>query len=60
MDVLLTTSHATFTGNLATKPAKAKGASQGALFDDGLNLSQLIKRPTTPLAQALQQALDHL
>ena len=36
------------------------GASQGALFDDSLNLSQLIKRPTTPLAQALQQALDHL
>lgn len=36
------------------------GASQNALLDDGLNLSQLIKRPTTPLAQALQQALDHL
>ncbi|KDE41032.1 NADPH:quinone oxidoreductase 2 [Nitrincola lacisaponensis] len=36
------------------------GASQGALFDDSLQLSQLIKRPTTPLTEALQQALESL
>lgn len=36
------------------------GASQGALYDDSRQLSQLIKRPTTPLAEALQQALDSL
>ncbi|WP_430010002.1 SDR family oxidoreductase [Methylophaga lonarensis] len=36
------------------------GASQGALDDDSRQLSQLIKRPTTPLAEALQQALDSL
>lgn len=33
------------------------GASQGALFDDGKQLSQLIGRPTTPLATLLTAAL---
>lgn len=32
-------------------------ASQGALFDDGCQLSRLIGRPTTPLAQAVRDAL---
>ncbi|TXM71575.1 SDR family oxidoreductase [Methylobacterium sp. WL12] len=32
-------------------------ASQGALFDDGRQLSRLIGRPTTPLAQAVRDAL---
>lgn len=34
------------------------GASQGALFDDGRQLSQLIGRPTTPLADAVAAALS--
>jgi len=33
------------------------GASQGALFDDGRQLSALIGRPTTPLATAVADAL---
>lgn len=33
------------------------GASQGALFDDGHQLSQLIGRPTTPLAEVVKAAL---
>ena len=33
------------------------GAAQGGLFDDGHQLSALIGRPTTPLAQALAAAL---
>ena len=33
------------------------GASQGALFDDGRQLSKLIGRPTTPLATAVADAL---
>lgn len=33
------------------------GAAQGALFDDGKQLSTLIGRPTTPLAVALAAAL---
>lgn len=33
------------------------GASQGALFDDGRQLSRLIGRPTTPLADAVAAAL---
>ena len=34
------------------------GASRGGLFDDGHQLSQLIGRPTTPLAELLKQALN--
>ncbi len=34
------------------------GASQGALFDDGRQLSALIGRPTTPLATAVTDALQ--
>jgi NAD(P)H dehydrogenase (quinone) len=33
------------------------GASRGGLFDDGHQLSQLIGRPTTPLAELLKAAL---
>jgi len=33
-------------------------AAQGALFDDGRQLSQLIGRPTTPLAVSVAEALD--
>ena len=33
------------------------GASKGGLFDDGHQLSQLIGRPTTPLAMAVKAAL---
>ncbi len=33
------------------------GAAQGALFDNGHQLSRLIGRPTTPLAEAVRQAL---
>ncbi len=33
------------------------GASQGALFDDGHQLSQLIGRPTTPMADRVKAAL---
>jgi NAD(P)H dehydrogenase (quinone) len=33
------------------------GASQGALFDNGHQLSQLIGRPTTPLADVVKAAL---
>ncbi len=33
------------------------GASQGALFDDGRQLSQLIGRPTTPLADVVKAVL---
>jgi NAD(P)H dehydrogenase (quinone) len=33
------------------------GAAQGALFDDGHRLSQLIGRPTTPLADCVAAAL---
>jgi NAD(P)H dehydrogenase (quinone) len=33
------------------------GAAQGALFDDSRQLSTLIGRPTTPLAEAMAQAL---
>ena len=33
------------------------GTAQGALFDDGRELSRLIGRPTTPLAVTIQQAL---
>ena len=32
-------------------------ASQGALFDDGRQLSKLIGRPTTPLSAAVAEAL---
>jgi NAD(P)H dehydrogenase (quinone) len=32
-------------------------AAKGALFDDSRQLSRLIGRPTTPLAQAVQAAL---
>lgn len=33
------------------------GAAQGALFDDSKALSQLISRPTTPIAQTVRDAL---
>ena len=33
------------------------GAAQGALFDDGRQLSRLLGRPTTPLATAVADAL---
>jgi len=33
------------------------GASQGALFDDGRQLSRLIGRPTTPLSAAVAESL---
>ena len=33
-------------------------ASHGALFDDGRELSRLIGRPTTPLAESVRQALN--
>ena len=33
------------------------GAAKGALFDDGHQLSALIGRPTTPLAEAMRMAL---
>lgn len=33
------------------------GASQGALFDDGHQLSQLLGRPTTPLSKVVADAL---
>ena len=33
------------------------GAAQGALFDDGHQLSKLIGRPTTPLATSVANAL---
>jgi len=33
------------------------GASHGALFDDGHQLSRLIGRPTTPLSETIRQAL---
>ena len=33
------------------------GVSQGALFDDGRQLSKLIGRPTTSLADSVRQAL---
>jgi NAD(P)H dehydrogenase (quinone) len=33
------------------------GASHDALFDDGRQLSRLIGRPTTPLAESIRQAL---
>jgi NAD(P)H dehydrogenase (quinone) len=36
------------------------GASKGALFDDGRQLSALIGRPTTPLAVAVADALKAL
>lgn len=36
------------------------GASQGALFDDGKQLSRLIGRPTTPLASLITAALSPL
>ena len=36
------------------------GASQGALFDDGRQLSALIGRPTTPLATAVAGALKQV
>jgi len=32
-------------------------ASQGALFDDGRQLSRLIGRPTTPLAETVKAAI---
>ncbi len=35
------------------------GISQGALFDDGLQLRQRIGRPTTPFAKTLAAALVH-
>jgi NAD(P)H dehydrogenase (quinone) len=34
------------------------GASQGGLFDDGRQLSQLIGRPTTPLATLIKAAVN--
>jgi NAD(P)H dehydrogenase (quinone) len=34
------------------------GAAQGALFDDGRQLSKLIGRPTTPLATSVANALN--
>ena len=33
------------------------GASQGALFDDGRQMSKLLRRPTTPLATAVAKAI---
>lgn len=33
------------------------GAAQGALFDDGFQLSKLIGRPTTPIATSVADAL---
>jgi NAD(P)H dehydrogenase (quinone) len=36
------------------------GASAGALFDDGGQLSRLIGRPTTPLPSAVEEALRQL
>ena len=43
---------------LATLLAESDvGASKGGLFDDGHQLSALINRPTTPLAELVRQAL---
>lgn len=36
------------------------GASKGDLFDDGKVLSTLLGRPTTPLAESIQVALQHI
>ena len=36
------------------------GAKQGALFDDGRQLSKLIGRPTTPLSVAVADALKQV
>jgi NAD(P)H dehydrogenase (quinone) len=33
------------------------GVSKGALFDDGKQLSKLIGRPTTPLADVVKAAM---
>jgi NAD(P)H dehydrogenase (quinone) len=43
---------------LATLLAESDvGAAKGGLFDDGRQLSQLIGRPTTPLAELVERAL---
>jgi NAD(P)H dehydrogenase (quinone) len=43
---------------LATMLAESDvGASNGGLFEDGRQLSALIGRPTTPLAELVKQAL---
>jgi len=43
---------------LATLLAESDvGASKGGLFDDSYQLSQLIARPTTPLAEQIKQAI---
>ncbi|UCV18893.1 SDR family oxidoreductase [Ferribacterium limneticum] len=46
-----------FAGLLADSDA---GAAQGALFDDSHQLSQLIGRPTTPIAAQIKPVLDAL
>jgi NAD(P)H dehydrogenase (quinone) len=46
-----------FAGLLADSDA---GAAQGALFDDKHQLSQLIGRPTTPIAAQIKPVLDAL
>lgn len=46
-----------FAGLLAESDA---GAAQGALFDDSHQLSQLIGRPTTPIAEQIKPVLDAL
>ena len=35
------------------------GAAKGGLFDNGHQLSTLIGRPTTPMAQTISAALQH-
>lgn len=46
-------------GFLATLLAESDvGASKGGLFDDGRQLSALIGRPTTPLAELVRRALE--
>jgi NAD(P)H dehydrogenase (quinone) len=43
---------------LATLLAESDvGASKGGLFDDSCQLSQLVGRPTTPLATLIKAAL---
>lgn len=46
-----------FAGLLADSDA---GAAQGALFDDSHQLSQLLGRPTTPIATQIKPVLDAL
>ncbi|KAF2394254.1 SDR family oxidoreductase [Pseudomonas frederiksbergensis] len=47
---------AAFAGLLADSDA---AAAKGDLFDDSRQLSQLLRRPTTPIAQSVSAALKH-